>query len=532
MRKKSVIDRLEFGRCEDEFELLETERGGPGFFGGWRETPPQQEKKQKKKVSASLAENEERLRHEMRADVNPDVIFRRFVLGGKTDALAVYMNGLADASHVSDFILREGMRPGSLDQVEKPLIQHLTEKVFTLAEAKTEEEWDKAKSAISQGCTTVFVEGESQAIVMDTRSFEHRGVAAPQNEKVVRGSQEGFVENLRTNITLLRRLIHTDDLVVEIRPSGGDSGARLAVIYRDGVANITLINEVKRRLAKVNTRAALNAGMLEQLTERHGLSPLPQVLGTERPDRAASMIMEGHVVVVMDGSPIVNVAPATLFTLMATSEDTFLRRPQGSIIRVVRFIGAFISILLPGYFLALALHHQGLLSTEVLTTVIASRKMVFEPIGTEMLFLLVVFQLIREAGMRVPGNIGQAIGIIGGLILGQAAVSANLASSVVLIIVALTGLGNFCIPDYSAQLAASLFRVIVLVAAWMAGLLGICCGVLIIVGWMASLKSYGVPFLAPYAPKTYSKRPMILRGRLNNHQKAEDTMNTEEEGGQ
>lgn len=239
--------------------------------------------------------------------------------------------------------------------------------------------------------------------------------------------------------------------------------------------------------------------------------------------------MQGHVVVLLDGSPFASVMPATLFTLMTSPEDVYMRRPQGSIIRIVRYIGAMISILLPAFFLALALYHQGLLSTEVLTTVIASRKMVFAPIGAEMIFLLVVFQLIREAGMRVPGNIGQAIGIIGGLILGQAAVAANLASSVVLIVVALTGLGNFCIPDYSTQLAAAFFRLTLTIAAWIGGLLGVICLMTVFLAWMASLKSYGVPFLAPFSPKAHSQKPMILRGRLTMHQQAEDIMNTQEE---
>ena len=270
-------------------------------------------------------------------------------------------------------------------------------------------------------------------------------------------------------------------------------------------------------------------GVLEQLTEEHSLSPFPQVLQTERPDRAAAMLMQGHVIVLLDGSPFANVMPATLFTLMTSSEDVYMRRPQGTTVRIVRYIGAVISILLPAFFLALALYHQGLLSTEVLTTVIASRKMVFAPIGAEMIFLLIVFQLIREAGMRVPGSIGQAIGIIGGLILGQAAVAANLASSVVLIIVALTGLGNFCIPDYSTQIAAAFFRLALVIGAWVGGLLGMVCLTVVFVAWMASLKSYGVPFLAPFSPKARSNKPMILRGRVTMHQQAEDVLNTREE---
>lgn len=523
-----LYELFRFGKTEDGFELLETERGEPGFFARGREAAPESGKEEHS-VSAALCENESAMRKRMRADINPDVIFRRFLLGGETDALAVYMNGMADAVQISDFILRDGMRKGCMDAAKGDLARYAAENAFVMSESSTEKDFDKVCSAVLDGLTAVFIEGAGNAVIMDTRGFEHRSVAPPDNEKVVRGPQEAFVESIRTNITLIRRIVRTDDLVVEIRPSGADNGVRVAVIYREGVANETLVEEVKRRLARIKTRTITNSGTIEQLTEKSSRSPFPQLLSTERPDRVGIMLMQGHVAVLLDGSPFANVMPATLFTLMSTSEDSGLRRPQGTVVRVVRFIGAAISAVLPAYILALALFHQGLLSTEVLTTVASSRKMVFVPIGAEMVFLLIVFQLIREAGMRVPGNIGQAIGIIGGLILGQAAVAANLASSVILIVVALTGLGNFCIPDYSTQLAVSLFRLALVVTAWCAGLLGICSGIVVITAWMASLKSYGVPFLAPFAPKAVSKRPMILRGNITMHERADDILNTKEE---
>ena len=238
--------------------------------------------------------------------------------------------------------------------------------------------------------------------------------------------------------------------------------------------------------------------------------------------------MQGRVAVLLEGSPLVNVMPATLFTLMSSGEDAYLRQPVGTIIRIVRYIGAFLSIIMPAYFLALAMHHPGMLSAEVLSTVIASRNMVFLPLGVEMLFLLIVFQLVREAGLSVPGAMGQSIGIIGGLILGQAAVAANIVSKVVLIIVALTGLGNFTIPDYSTQIAAAYYRIFLLLFAWLGGLLGLFCAFVLTLAYLATLKSYGVPFLTPMSPKTYSKGPWLVRGRVNGSKRPGDAMNTEE----
>ena len=330
---------------------------------------------------------------------------------------------------------------------------------------------------------------------------------------------------MRTNVTLLRRIIKSDDFVVEFRKSGGRNNNRIALVYRKGVANRTLVNEVKRRFAAVDTLMVLSIGTLEQLTERHPFSPLPQSLTTERPDRVAAHVMQGHVAVLCEGSPLANVMPATLFSIMSSGEDAYLRQPVGTIVRIVRYLGAFLSILMPGYFLALSLHHQGMLSSEVLATVIASRNMVFLPLGVEMIFLLLLFQLLREATISAPGAMGQSIGIIGGLLLGQAAVSANIVSKVVLIVVALAGLGNFTIPDYSTQLAASYYRIALVVFAWFGGLLGLFTAVLVSVALIASLKSYGVPFLSPVSPKTYAKGPVFVRGRVTDHLRASDTMN-------
>ena len=525
---KRVKKIFGFETRSSEFELLETESGQPGYMGGWRECA-QEPQPEKHDIPPTLKESRERLMREYRMDINPDVVAREFQLGGSVPAIAVFVTGMANNDMINDFILRDGMRKGIMDAAEAPLCEYVVKNVFTMAEAEIKNDWVELKIAVSEGRTAVLIEGEACCILMDTRGFEHRSVEAPQNEKSIKGPQEGFSESIRTNITLVRRIIKTDDLVCELRQSGGGNNLKIAVIYREGVTNQTLVNEVKRRLGKINTRSIISAGVLEQLIEEHGLSPFPQLLSTERPDRAAAYIMQGHVAVMIEGSPFANVMPVTLHSLMASPEDSYVREPQGTVIRVVRYIGAFISVLLPAYFLSLALHHQGLLSVEVLSTLVSSRKMIFAPLGTEMIFLLLVFQLIREAGLRVPGSIGQAIGIIGGLILGQAAVAANLASSVVLIIVALSGLGNFCVPDYSTQIAASYFRIGLVFAAWWGGLLGLTCTMVAIVCWMCSLKSFGVPFLAPFSPKTYSKYPLVRRGPVKAHSRATDFTNTKED---
>ncbi len=517
-----------FDEPESAFELLETEHGAPPLFGGRNKRQRDALKRENREgatVPERLADVRERLLCELRGDVNPDLILRGFTLQTGQRAIAAFLTGMADADMINDFILRPSMQ-GESQAKERYTMEEACRTVFSMHEAELTTQWTSVVCAIEEGRTAVFFDGETHAALMDTRGYPSRNVSTPQNEVVILGPHEAFTENIRTNITLLRRIIRTNDLVCDLRMAGGENKTRIAILYRDGVANASLVSEVKRRFAHVNTRTVCSVGTLEQLTEASPFSPIPQSLTTERPDRVAAYLMEGHVAVLCEGSPFGSVMPATLFMLMSAGEDAYLRAPIGTIIRIVRYLGAFLSVVMPGYFLALALHHQGMLSGEVLATVISSRSMVFLPLGVEMIFLLLVFQLVREAGLSVPGALGQSVGIIGGLILGQAAVSANIVSKVVLIIVALTGLGNFTIPDYSTQLAAVYFRILLVILAWIGGLLGLCTGVVIACAYLASLKSYGVPFLTPLAPKTVQKGPVAARGRLQNRPRPSDPMNT------
>ena len=531
--KKNFWQRLTtFDVPDGEFELLETETGEPPLFGRKKNGDGQQSAPEEENddIPAGIRDVKDRFFRELHGEINTDVILRPFLIGGVLPALAVFMNGMADSDQINDFILKPAMRGNAMRHAEGDNAKFVLHSVFTMQEAELTKSWNDAKEAAKEGRTAVFLEGETCAILMDTRGYISRSVGTPQNETVVLGPNEAFTENIRTNVTLIRRIVKTDDLVVEFHPSGGRNRNRIAILYRAGVTNPALLAEVKRRFSAVNTLMVLSIGTLEQLTERHPFCPIPQSLTTERPDRVAAYIMQGHVGVLCEGSPHGALMPATLFSLMRSGQDAYLRQPIGTLIRIVRYLGALLSILMPAYFLALALHHQGMLSAEILATVSASRSMVFLPIGVELVFLLLVFQLVREAAISVPGAMGQSIGIIGGLVLGQAAVSANIVSTVVLIVVALSGLGNFAIPDMGTQLAASYFRIFLVLLAWLGGLLGFVTGILLAGAYLASLKSYGLPFLAPYAPKVFSNGPVLVRGRVTMHRNPADEMNPVEGG--
>ena len=533
---EKLFSKLNFDAPDPRFELLETEKGAPnegregeaqkgGAF--WRKsrakTGGRRERGQSsERLSFSLQKNEQLFRALFSSKLNPDIIFRRFETGFGDEAVIIFMNGMADAASVSDFIIRPLMDAPERGADETRIL----ERAVQIGEAEESCDIGAIEAAILEGRTALFLDGRRKAILLETRGFEKRSVSTAENERIVRGPQEGFTESIRTNVTLVRRIVKTRDLIVSYRNAGGENGTKLALLYRKSIANPALLYELEGRIARIESALVSSSGVIEQLIEDSPRSPLPQTLATERPDRVASFLMNGSAALIAEGSPFALIMPATAASLLNSPEDVYMRRPLGTLMRIVRYIGVFISLILPGYFVAVALYHQGLLSTEVLSTIIKSREMVFEPLPFEMILLLFVFQLIREAGMRVPGSVGQAIGVIGGLILGQAAVSANLASTVILIVVALAGLGNLCIPDYSTQIAASYFRLGFVIAAWLGGLLALTGAFIIFVAYMANLKSFGVPFLSPTAPKTFTKRPTILRGRIERGVRFDDWLNT------
>lgn len=516
---------LRFDQPDGRFELLEREPGEPSFFHG-QTRPPVPQPLDERPVPRRLRESRRRLEGAFFHQVNTDLILRPFRFCGQVDALAVFLNGMADGNGISDFILKRAMEcPPPTGG--KGLVDHALTEVFSLQEAEKTDRWAQVEEAILEGRTAVLMEGERAAVLLDTRGYACRGVGTAQNESTVIGPSEAFHESIRISITLLRRMVRRADFVCEFRDMGSQNNVKIALCYLGGVCSEVLLAEVKRRLSQVQTDVLLSAGTLGQRIEDRPWSPVPQTLLTQRPDRAAMAILAGKAVILVEGSPQALILPVTLSGLLLTAEDSYLRRPAGSVLRFVRLFGAAVSVFLPAYFLALSYHHQGLLSSDILSTVIASRKLVFLPMGAEMIFLLLVFQLVREAGVRVPGAVGQTVGIIGGLILGQAAVSANFVSTVALIIVALTGLGNFVIPNYDLQIAVAHYRVALCLLALMGGLLGLGCGIMVALILLVDQKSFGVPFLAPYAPKTVAREPLFFRGDIRGQGRPQDDMNGE-----
>ncbi len=299
---------------------------------------------------------------------------------------------------------------------------------------------------------------------------------------------------------MLRRLINNENLVIEESTVGKISKTNVAICYLKNIANSNLVNEVKFRINNLDIDYIISSGQLEQLIQDNGNISFPQVIATERPDKAANHILEGRVAVIVNGSPYVIIMPGVFLDFLSSPEDMNLKHQYSNLLKIVRIFSTIITLLLPGIYIAIINYHTELLPTELLFTIAAARNTVPFPTILEILIMEISFELLREAGLRVPAPFGSTIGIIGALILGEAAVNANLVSPILIIIVAITGICSFAIPDFSLSFTFRIFRFLYIILGYMCGLLGIAAGLFVQFGILTNLKSFGAPYLAPYAP--------------------------------
>jgi spore germination protein KA len=284
-----------------------------------------------------------------------------------------------------------------------------------------------------------------------------------------------------------------------------------ALMYIKDLANPGLVAEVRRRLNSIEVDFVTDVGMLEQLIEDSPYNLNPQTLSTERPDRVAAALAEGRVAVLLSGSPFALVVPATMYSQLHTGEETYLRWQYGTFLRYVRTLSFYLALLLPGSYLAIVLYHQEMVPTELLLAIAGNRERVPFPTVVEMLLMEFAFELVREAGLRIPGIIGSTIGIVGALILGQAAVQANIVSPILVILVAVTGLASFSIPSHSLAFAVRIYRFVYIFMGTMLGFYGITIVLFVQILLTVNLKSFGVPYLSPAGPRTHPGRDVVTR---------------------
>ena len=454
---------------------------------------------------------------------NSDVSIREFILhadGKQYDAFLIFIDGMVNSEFVNNFVLKplmlnkdEGVKPRVVNTViannitvkktkRFNLQDHILKALIPQNSIKNKDTFGSVIEDINSGNCLLFVDTLTTVFSIDAKGFEKRSVSPAQNEAIIRGSQEAFVEALRTNTSMIRRAITNENLVVEGATVGSESKTKCAILYMKNIANDDLIAEVKKRVNNIDVDYITSSGQLEQLIEDKNISNIPQILSTERPDKTTLHLLEGRVAIIVNGSPYALIMPVTLSDFILSTEDTNVKFQYANLTRVMRIIGLFISLLLPGLYVAISNYHQELLPTELLFAIAASREVVPFPVIFEILIMEIAFELIREAGLRIPGAVGSTMGIIGGLVLGQAAVTANIISPILIIIVAITGIASYAVPDYSLSFSIRLLRFVYTILGYLMGFLGIGLGIFINILVLANLKSFGVPFLTPYLPVT------------------------------
>jgi len=482
-----------------------------------------------KNVSFSLKENIEYLENLYKLPANKDLIIRKFNIARKIPACLVCVDGMIDKHIIIQFALPELMDEANFkdyDPGREYILDYIERNVLTIDQIVRMRSYDDINPQIVSGLTALFIEGCDECIIMESRGYEKRSVSHPVTETVISGPQEGFTEALRTNITLVRRIVKSENLVTEFEFLSKRNNFQCAILYMDGITNPRLVDEVKRRLKDLEIDYISGSGMLEQLIEDKTNAPFQQIITTERPDRVASFLMEGKVVIICEGTPFALAMPITFFDLFHTSEDSNLRWQYGSFLRIIRLLGFLLATFLPGMYTALILFHQEMIPTPLLASIVASRSPVPFPTVLEILLMEFSFELIREGGIRVPGVTGNTLGIIGALILGQAAVQAGLVSPVLIIVVAVSGLGNFTVPSYSMSLTIRIIRIALILFGAMGGFYGISAAFTILMAFTLNMKSFGVPFFAPIAPFTRSNKDKIIRGPICEQTYRTDFLNT------
>lgn len=490
--------------------------------------PNEQEKSTN--IFSSLSVNLEYMNTKYNTLINSDIKIRQFTLnarGKQYDAFIAYIDGMVDSQIMNDFILEPLMlrnKNNLFDGTQNKVISEAVTNNITVRKVKkfdlatylmgclipqnsvTEiSEFDKALNSVNNGNCVLFVETLSIAFDIEVKGFKQRSVDTPNNEIVIKGPHEAFVENIRTNTSLIRRIVNNENLIIENVEVGKITRTKCAVCYIKNIANNDLVNEVKYRLNNLEIDSLLSAGELEQLIVDSNVLGLPEVLSTERPDKASKYLLNGRVVIIVNGTPYGIIAPAVAIDFLTSPEDTNLKVNFGNFLRSLRVLATIITLLLPGLYVAITSFHQEILPTGLLYSILASRENVPFPIIFEILLMEISFELIREAGLRVPSPIGPTIGIVGALVLGQAAVSAGIVSPILIIIVAITAIASFAIPDFSFGFHLRYFRFAFILAGFMAGFLGIALGLFVYLSILCSLRSFGVSYMTPLAPPIPSK---------------------------
>ncbi|WP_127535870.1 spore germination protein [Paenibacillus illinoisensis] len=445
---------------------------------------------------------------------SPDFVVREFAESAAYDIpLAVcYIEGLTDSVLLVELMQHVVQFVNTAPSNEELRADDVVRRILPTGHIENLDSPYLIYRAILTGHVVVLVDGERYAIAVPIPGGERRSVQEPTSQTVVRGPKEGFTEEINTNMTLIRRKIRTPDLKFQMHYIGDYTQTSVAVAYIQGIAKPEVVAEVTKRLSSIRTDSILESGYIEEFIQDAPITPFPTLINTERPDTVAGSLLDGQVAILVDGTPFVLIGPVTFFNFFQTTEDYYQRYDISTFLRAIRLLSFLVSLLLPSTFIALTTFQQEMIPTTLLISLAAQREGVPFPALLEALLMEITFEVIREAGVRMPRAIGPAISIVGALVIGQAAVEAGLVSGAMVIVVSFTAISNFVIPYFSMATAVRLMRFPFMLLAGTLGLFGILVGAVPLLVHLISLKSLGADYMMPFSPFYKSNmKDLILR---------------------
>jgi len=436
-----------------------------------------------------------------------DVKFREYVISGSkpVKAAIIYVDGLVNTSLISDGALSPLMvdsqwinEVGKLNSYNAYKI--VKDRLLTIGEITETNQVNELADQIMAGNTALLLDGSGQALILNAKRWESRAVAEPETETVVRGPRDGFTENISVNTAHIRRRIRTSRLKSEGMKIGALTKTDVLIMYITGIVDDKVVQEVRTRLSRIDTDSILESGYIEEFIEDEPFTPFAQMNVTERPDKVAGGLLEGQVAILVDNTPFVLTVPYTFPQFLGSPEDYYNRYPWATFVRLLRIITLMIAMLGPSVYVAITSFHQEMIPTSLLISIASSREGIPFPAFMEAVLMEATFEILREAGVRLPRPVGPAISFVGALVIGEAAVTAKLVSPIMVVVVALTAIASFTIPSLEGSIAIRLVRFPIIFLAGALGLFGVMVALLAILIHLCALRSFGVPFLSPIAP--------------------------------
>lgn len=439
---------------------------------------------------------------------SPDIVIKEWHSDGENtvEAAVIYASGLADINFVNQFIINPLISRNSGEHLEKELsppadpLDFIKKKLLPVGGIQEKVSFDMLLVGILSGDTAILCEGNGYGLLIASKGWEERGVQEPTSQTVIRGPKEGFTENIITNIALVRRKIKDPNLWLEHFHVGRVTKTNVSIMYINGIAMDKAVKEVRDRIERIQIDGILESGYIEELIQDKGFTLFPTIYNTERPDVIAAGLLEGRIAILIDGTPFTLLVPALFSQFLQAAEDYYQRSDISTLIRMLRYIALMIALLAPSLYIAITTYHHEMLPPGLLISLIAQREGIPFPAFFEALLMEVIFELLREAGVRLPRAVGQSISIVGALVIGQAAVQAGIVSAVMVIVVSITAISSFVIPSYNMAIPIRILRFGIMGLAASFGLFGILAGIILIVQHLCHLRSFGVYYMSPYAP--------------------------------